>query len=371
MTRVLVTGGAGFIGSFLTDSLVEKGYKVTVFDNLEPQVHPGGRIPDYFNKKAKFVYGDVLDYKALRKVVKGQDYIFHFAGRVGVAQSQYEIKKYTDVNVGGTANLLDILVNTKIKIKKLIIAASMSSYGEGVYKCPKCGEFRPGLRNIKQCEKKKWEIMCPDCLSFAKPVPTPESAGQNCNSIYALTKKVQEDMGTMIGKTYNIPTTALRFFNVYGPRQSLSNPYTGVVAIFLSRIKNDRSPVIFEDGVQTRDFIYVDDVIRACISVMTSSSANYEVFNVGNGKPLTLIEVSEKIAKSCGKNIKPEITNKFRKGDVRHCYADMSKIKEMIGFKPEVSFEDGIKKLIDWSKEVKAIDRYERVRKEMKARGLV
>ena len=231
--KILVTGGAGFIGSFLVDKLVELGHQVTIFDNLDPQVHPDSKPPQYLNPKASLVVGDVRDYEALRCTVAGQQVIYHLAGAVGVGQSQYEIKRYVDVNTGGTANLLDILVNhNQTNIEKLVVAASMSSYGEGCYECETDGVVRPHLRTAEAMAGGQWEPVCPICSGPIKPIPTPEDAVQNCNSIYAYTKKDQEDMVLNIGKTYNIPSVATRFFNVYGPRQSLSNPYTGVCSDF-------------------------------------------------------------------------------------------------------------------------------------------
>ncbi len=371
MSKVLVTGGAGFIGSFLVDKLIKEGYEVIVYDNLDKQVHIDGKKPDYLNPKAKFILGDVLDYKKLKKVVVGCDYVFHFASKVGVGQSQYEIKKYVDVNISGTANLLDILVNIKNKVKKLIVAGSMSSYGEGLYSCKTCGNVRPHLRSEKQLSNRDWELNCPKCSSKLKPIPIPETEHFNCNSIYALTKKEQEEMSLIIGKTYSLPTVVLRFFNVYGPRQSLSNPYTGVAAIFMSRIKNNKPPVVFEDGLQTRDFIYVEDVIDACILALKKEEANYKVYNVGTGNPINIKTIAETISKLYNKDIKPEITNRFRKGDVRHCFADITKIKKELGFEPKFSFEQGMKKLIEWAKTAKAIDKYEKAQKELMEKKLV
>lgn len=366
--KVLITGGAGFIGSFMVDELIRRGYEVGVFDNLDSQVHPSGRLPDYFNKKAKFAEGDVRDYDALKKVVLDADIVFHEASAVGVGQSQYEIKKYVDTNIGGTANLLNILVNEKHAVKKLLVAASMSSYGEGKYECDKCGAVRPELRPEDILD---WEPKCPRCSGNIKPVPTDEDARQNCNSIYALSKKAQEDMCVMIGRAYGIPAVALRYFNVYGPRQSLSNPYTGVAAIFMSRIKNNHRPVIYEDGFQTRDFISVHDVVSANIAAMENTEADYRVFNVGTGQPLTIKSIAETLAKLYGKDIKPEITNKFRKGDVRHCYADISSIKNVLNWEPKVSFEDGMRELIEWSRNAESVDRFEEAVAELKEKGLV
>lgn len=371
--NILVTGGAGFIGSFLVDELIKKKNEVFIFDNLDPQVHTNKKMPDYLNKKAKFILGDVKDYNLFKDIIIKNDIsvIYHFAAKVGVGQSQYQIKEYMDVNVGGTTNLLDILVNYKNNVKKLIVAASMSSYGEGLYFCNKCNlRFQPCLRSKEQLDKNIWEIVCPKCKKFAEPIPTDENSKQNCNSIYALSKKVQEDMCMIIGKTYGIPTVVLRFFNVYGPRQSLSNPYTGVAAIFMSRVKNDNSPAVFEDGLQTRDFIYVTDLVKACILAL-KEKADYKIFNVGNGKPLKIKEVAQIIAKVYKKKIRPEIKHKYRKGDVRHCYGDATKIKNILGFKPEVNFFDGIKKLVQWSKTAEAIDMYEQAERELKEKGLV
>lgn len=369
--RVLVTGGAGFIGSFLVDALVEKGHAVTVFDNLDSQVHPSGNPPAYLNKDCRFVQGDVRDYEALSEVVCESEIIFHKAGAVGVGQSQYEIKKYIDVNTGGTANLLDILVNRKNRVEKLVVAASMSSYGEGVYRCSKCGTVRPQLRTQEQMALGDWQINCPRCKRAVEPVPTDEQAVQNCNSIYAFSKKDQEDMVINIGTTYRIPSVALRYFNVYGPRQSLSNPYTGVAAIFMSRLKNDNAPVIYEDGRQTRDFISIHDIVRANIMAMEKKEADYEIFNVGSGNPLEIKDIAQTLADLLGKAIQPKITNRFRKGDVRHCFADISKISKLLGFKPSVSFSDGMQEYIDWSMNEKAVDYFDKASAELKEKGLL
>ncbi len=372
--KILITGGAGFIGSHLVDGLIEKGFKdVIIYDNLEPQVHPGSKIPSYLNKKARFIRGDVLDYEKFKKVILDCDVVFHLAAIVGVGQSQYEVKKYVDINIGGTARLWDIIANAQPQKRphKVIVAGSMSSYGEGIYKCPKCGAVKPPLRTSEQMSRGDWELFCPYCGSKVKPIPTPESTPLISNSIYALTKKAQEEMSLIMGRTYNVPTTVLRFFNVYGSRQSLSNPYTGVAAIFMSRIKNDNPPVIYEDGLQTRDFVYVGDVAQALILSMKKSSADYEVFNVGTGTPVTIKEVAEIIAKIYGKNIKPQITYKFRKGDVRHCYADISKIQKLLGFRPQVSFEDGMRHLIEWARRETAVDKFDRATLELKKKGLI
>lgn len=371
MKRVLVTGGAGFIGSFLTDEFVRRGYGVRIFDNLDPQVHPRGKAPDYLNRDAEFVAGDMKDIEALHKALKGIEIVCHLAGAVGVGQSQYEIAHYVAANTQGTANLLDILVNRRNKVEKLLVAASMSSYGEGAYRCEKHGNVRPPLRTEKQVIGGDWELRCPKCAKYVKPAPTGEDEEQNQNSIYALTKKTQEDMCLMIGRIYRIPTVALRFFNVYGPRQSLSNPYTGVAAIFMSRIKSGNRPVIYEDGAQTRDFISIHDVVAANMLAVERPEADYKVFNVGCGAPLRISEVARVIAKVFGSDIEPEITNKFRKGDVRHCYADITRIQKTLGFTPKVSFEEGMIELADWAHGAKSVDRFDRARRELEKKGIV
>ena len=369
--KVLVTGGAGFIGSFTVDALLEKGYQVRVLDNLDPQVHPRGEIPRYLNKEVEFIQGDVRNYQQLKKTLKDMELVVHLAAAVGVGQSQYQIKHYIEVNIGGTANLLDIVVNTKNKVEKIVIAASMSSYGEGCYYCHKCGEVRPPLRTEEQLSDSRWELPCPHCQEALKPVPTPEPAERHCNSIYAMTKRDQEDMVLNIGKTYKIPVVALRYFNVYGPRQSLSNPYTGVAAIFMSRIKNDNPPVIYEDGLQTRDFVSVHDIARANLLALEAGDYHYQAFNVGSGVPRTIEEVAELLASLYQKDVAPIITNKFRKGDVRHCYADISKIKSCLGFEPKMSFAIGMKELIEWAHEVEAEDRFDQAAQELAHKGLI
>ncbi len=368
--KILVTGGAGFIGSFIVDKLIEEGHDVRIFDNLEPQVHQG-KFPNYVNKKAEFIQGDVLDYEALKKAIEDVEVIFHESAMVGVGQSMYQVRRYVAANTLGTANLLDILVNTNHDVKKILVAASMSSYGEGSYECKDCGVVYPKLRTEQQMAKHDWEIRCTECGKVTKPIPTKETKPLESNSIYAITKKDQEEMFLNIGKTYGLPAVALRYFNVYGPRQSLNNPYTGVAAIFMTRIKNDNSPVVFEDGLQTRDFVNVKDIAAANISAMKSKNADFEVFNVGGENPRTIKEIAEVIARLYGKDIKPTIVNKFRKGDVRHCFADISKIKNGLGWKPSVSFEQGMLELIRWAETEESVDMVDKATNELKERGLV
>ena len=368
--NILVTGGAGFIGSHLVDKLVEKGYNVTILDNLTEQVH-GKKIPSYLNSKAKFIKGDVTKKADIEKALKGIDAVFHEAAVVGVGQSMYDIEKYVYQNSLGTAILLDFLANNKHSVKRLLVASSMSAYGEGLYNCKKCGAVRPDIRTDKQMSQKKWELFCPNCQSILTPIGIPETESFKCNSIYAVTKQSQEDMFMIFGKAYQIPTTALRYFNVYGPRQSLSNPYTGVAAIFLSRLKNDKPPVIYEDGLQTRDFISVYDIAAANVACLEDERSFGRVFNLGTNNPVAIKEIAQILAKLLGKNIEPEIAEKFRSGDVRHCSADISLIKNVLGWQPSWNFEKGMQDLIDWGEKEEATDTFDAASKELKSKGLL
>ena len=368
--KILVTGGAGFIGSFLVDELIKNNYQVRILDNLESQVHQGKK-PKYLNKKAQFIKGDVRDYSSFKKALMGMDAVFHLASAVGVGQSNYEIKKYMDTNAMGISNLLDILVNTKHKVKKLINISSMTGYGEGNYLCKKCGVVRPKLRGEEQFKKKDWNLYCPYCHSIVTPIPTDEQALDFPNSVYGLSKKIQQDLSFLIGNIYKIPVVVLRGFNVYGPRQSLSNPYTGVTAIFISRLKNNREAVIFEDGLQTRDFVSVHDVVDAFIFSLEKEDANYQMFNIGSGKGTTILEIAQTLSKLLGKSGLIRVNQDFRKNDIRHCFADISKSKKILGWEPKVTLEQGLKELIEWSDGEKADDKFTQAQQELKQKGLI
>jgi dTDP-L-rhamnose 4-epimerase len=368
--KVLLTGGAGFVGSHTADALLRSGHHVRVFDNLSPQVHPNGR-PAYLSKDVEFVKGDVRNPSAIARALRGVDVIYHFAAAVGVGQSMYEIAEYTSVNMQGTANLLQAILAKRSQPEKIVVASSMSIYGEGRYLCPECGQVAPQARDLAQLKGQRWDIECPHCHEIVTPTPTDEAKPQQCTSIYALSKKMQEDMVLLFGKTYGIPAVALRYFNIYGPRQALSNPYTGVAAIFAARLMNGNSPLIFEDGAQWRDFVSVHDIVQANVLAMQSPAADGMAMNVGSGKHITILQVASQIASALGAKIRPMITGKYRAGDIRHNFADISLISETLGYRPQVSFRDGVKELVNWLGSQNPPDQAQAALEDLSIRGLV
>lgn len=369
--KILVTGGAGFIGSHLTDAFVSRGHAVRTFDNLDPQVHPDGDAPAYLNPLAEFIKGDVRDRTALKKALAGIDAVFHHAAAVGVGQSQYKVEHYTDVNVRGTAVLMDILANESHAVRKVVVASSMSSYGEGEYVCARCGIVKGTMRRAADLEKGDWGNHCPGCDQQLTLAATREEARRTPNSVYAISKMAQEEIVLNIGLTYGIPSVALRYFNVYGPRQSLSNPYTGVGAIFMTRIKCGNRPVVYEDGGQTRDFVSVDDVVAANLLALENSGADYQAVNIGCGVPTPIRAVAETLARLHGRpDIAPQITGTCRKGDIRHCYADLARARKLLGYEPAVGFEEGMFRLIEWARTADASDHFDTAAKELSDKGL-
>lgn len=366
--KILVVGGGGFIGSHLVDRLVDEGYDVMILDNFSGTNY---KKPAYLNPKAEFVLGDVRDLSVTRKLVSKSDVIFHTAASVGIAQSNYEIIRFVDNNCTGTATLLQTIIDSKRKIK-LIISSSNTIYGEGMYVCSSHGKFHPGVRTHMQINKYGFEPVCPICESPGKPIPTPESTSLDCNSVYALTKKFQEEKALLIGKMYGFPVIVLRYFNVFGPRQSLSNPYTGVSAIFISRIKAGNIPIIYEDGNQTRDFISVHDVVEANMLVLDGNEDIwYHVFNIGSGKPISIKNLATEICKLYDKEVKYEITWKFRAGDIRHCIADNSKAAQMLGWYPKIHFKKQLEEIYEWAQTEAPIDEFDKANNELKEKGLL
>ncbi len=369
--RVLVTGGAGFIGSHLVDALIELGHHVRVLDKLVPQVHGRRAGPCYLNPRAEFLRGDVANRSLAREALDGVEAVFHLAALVGVGQSMYEMARYTRDNCWATARFLEVVAECRPKVRRLVVASSMSIYGEGSYECLKCGPVSPGLRPKDQLEQGHWEMRCPTCGAAATPRPTAEEKPLAPTSVYAVNKRDQEEMCIAVGRAYGIPSVALRLFNVYGTRQSLDNPYTGVAAIFSSRLLNDHPPLLFEDGLQSRDFVHVSDVVRAMLVASESQDAPFGVFNVGTGRPVSVSQVAAILARHLGRDIEPVIVGRFREGDIRHCYADTSKAREVLGFHASVSFEDGVKDLCEWAHGERPRDGTERAIGELAARGLV
>jgi dTDP-L-rhamnose 4-epimerase len=368
--QILITGGAGFVGSHLADGLLAAGHKIRVLDDLTPQVHPAGP-PDYLATDVELVRGDVRDPNLLKSVLEGVDIVYHFAATVGVGQSMYEISRYTSVNTLGTAELLQAMLDTKSSVAKLIVASSRSIYGEGRYACSECGRAAaPPVRSIEQMRRTEWNLRCTECGGVLDPRPTSEDKPSELNSVYALTKRDQEELCLIYGRTYGLPVTALRFFNIYGTRQALSNPYTGVAAVFASRLLNGSAPLVFEDGEQMRDFVSVHDIVQANMLAMSRPESDGEVINVGCGKPISIRRVAELLSKSLGVESEPTITNKFRAGDIRHCYADISKARKLLGYEPQVTHEEGFRELAEWLGSQEAEDKADTMLKELSAYGL-
>lgn len=370
--KVLITGGAGFIGSHLADLLLDSGYEVRALDNLDPQVHGIGQVkPDYLSPAVELFVGDVRNHLDVQQALEGCDILVHFAAAVGVGQSMYEIERYTSVNSIGAAVVLEEAVKVRHRLSRMLVASSMSIYGEGLYLCHSCGEFAPKLRSSKQLMERNWEVICPKCGESGKPIAVPETKPLHPTSIYAVNKRSHEEAFLAIGEAYSIPTTALRFFNVYGTRQALSNPYTGVGAIFASRLLNDHPPVIFEDGTQSRDFIHVKDVSRACLMALENLDSSGLVLNVGTGSPTTILQIAEAIALELGKPVDDIIVrNEFRAGDIRHCFADVSLCSNVLGFRAEIDFRDGVSDLCSWVATTTSSDLFDRATSELQQRGL-
>jgi dTDP-L-rhamnose 4-epimerase len=368
--RVLITGGAGFVGSHTADALVKEGDSVRILDNLTEQVHRSG-VPAYLTAEAEFLQGDVRDLRTLCAAVRGTDVIYHLAAAVGVGQSMYQMADYIGVNNLGTANLLQAILETRSYPEKIIVASSMSIYGEGKYRCANCGEVAANPRSLEQMKQKRWEMACPHCATSVVPVATDEMKPLQCSSIYALSKRDQEEMALIFGRTYGIPVVALRYFNIYGTRQALSNPYTGVAAIFASRMMNGNPPLVFEDGLQMRDFVSVRDIVQANLLAMHTSRADGRALNVGSGKPVSVLEIATEIARGLGVNPEPAITGKYRFGDIRHCFADISAGKQLLGYQPRVQLKDGLQELAQWLKLQEARDHMEEAMERLSVHGLV
>jgi dTDP-L-rhamnose 4-epimerase len=367
---VLVTGGAGFIGSHVADALLLRGYRVRVLDALAEQVHGGSRsFPAYLSREVEAIRGDVRNRDDVLRALEDVDAVFHFAAAVGVGQSMYEIESYTDINNRGTAVLLEALLRRPVG--KLVVASSMSIYGEGLYRAADGRLSSPRPRSLGQLKAGHWDLS-DERGEPLEPVPTPESKPAAPESIYALSKYDQEMMCLMFGRCYAVPVVALRFFNVYGERQALSNPYTGVLAIFAARYLNGRAPVIFEDGRQRRDFVHVRDLARGCVLALEKPEARDTVFNVGSGEARSILEIAERLGAVLGRaHLEPEVRGRYRAGDIRNCFADISHAKAVLGYQPEVPLETGLAELAAWLEGQRTEDRTQAADDELRRRGLV
>jgi dTDP-L-rhamnose 4-epimerase len=366
--HVLITGGAGFIGSYVADELLRSGARVRVLDSLVPQVHGAERRrPSYLAPEIELVVGDVRDKDAVRGALAGIDSVVHLAAMVGVGQSMYQVEQYTSVNGVGTAVLLEALIERPVR--RLVVASSMSIYGEGLYRDGRGAIAEGKSRGLEQLRRGDWEVRDASGEALA-PHPTPETKTPALESVYALSKYDQERLCLVVGRAYGVPAVALRFFNVYGPRQALSNPYTGVLAIFASRLLNDKPPLVFEDGRQKRDFVSAHDVARACRLALTKEGAEGHALNIGSGASQSVLDVADAVARALGKSIPPEVTRKYRMGDVRHCFADISEARRVLGFSPEIAFSDGIAELSRWLEGQVATDKVAEASAELARRGL-
>jgi dTDP-L-rhamnose 4-epimerase len=369
---VLVTGGAGFIGSHLVEALLGRGARVRVLDALEPQVHGAHATrARHLPAGVELVHASVCDAPAVDRALAGVESVVHLAAQVGVGQSMYAIVPYVDDNVRGTAVLLDRLANGGHRVKRLVVASSMSIYGEGRYRCPACGPVAPPPRPLAQLQARDWELCCPTCGVVTSPAPCDEAKPIAPTSVYAVTKRDQEELCLCVGRAYGIGTVALRLFNVYGPRQALSNPYTGVGAIFSSRLLNGQRPLVFEDGRQSRDFIHVSDIVEAfCLALERDDVADVAL-NVGTGRSTSVAALAEAIAHAMRVTLAPEIVGRFREGDIRHCVADVSRIGRLLGFRARMTLEKGVEDLVSWAREQRADDRVAQARDELDRRGLI
>ena len=367
---VLVTGGAGFVGSHLVDALLARGERVRVLDNLDPLAHPRG-APEHLDPEAEPVRGDLRDRDAVDRSLEGVERVFHLGGMVGNGESLVNVRRAVDTNACGTATLLEAVIARRDRIRRLVAASSMVVYGEGSYGCAEHGEVTPPPRTSEQLRRREWEPRCPVCDHELNPVASREDALLRPTSVYGITKRDQEELVLVLGRAYGIDAVALRYLNVYGPRQALGNPYTGVAAIFASRLLNGRPPLVFEDGRQIRDLVHVSDVVRATVAAMDAPSAPGEAINVATGRRLRIVELARRMAEALGSALEPELTGEFRAGDIRHCFADVTRARELLSFEAGVSLEAGLPELAEWVASQTVEDRGDEALAGLRARGLV
>ncbi len=370
MNRVLVTGGAGFIGSHLVDALLARGESVRVLDNLDPLAHEGG-VPVHLSPDAELLVGDLRDADALERALEGVDRVFHLGGVVGNGESMINVRRAVDANCGGTAQLLEAVVARRDRVRRIVAASSMVVYGEGSYRCALHGRRAPSLRPREQLSRREWEPRCERCSRPLVPVATEEDTPLRPTSVYGITKRDQEELVLVLGRAYGVEAVALRYLNVYGPRQALGNPYTGVAAIFAARVLNGRAPVVFEDGRQIRDLIHVADVVDGTLAAMDAPRAPGHAINIATGRRITVVEIARRLAAALGSSIEPLLPGESRAGDIRHCFADTRRAQALLGFKAQRTLEEGLPELAGWVAGQSPIERGDEALDELRRRGLV
>lgn len=372
--NVLITGGAGFIGTHLARRLVDEGCRVTILDNFSPQVHGNHQaLPADLVPHVRLIVGDIRDAAAVAQALAEQDVVVHLAAETGTGQSMYEVERYEDVNIKGTAILLEHLVNTRSKtVKKIIVASSRAIYGEGKYTCPQHQIVYPAMRSIADMQAGRFEPVCPHCGQACTHLPTDETARLDPSSFYGLTKQMQEQMTVLFAQALNISAFALRYQNVYGPGQSLKNPYTGILAIFSNQARLNQPIHIFEDGAESRDFVYIADVVEATWRCISAEGRHIEALNVGSGQQMTVTEVVREIVGFFGSSSEVVVTGSFRVGDIRHNVADLTKIRRLLQFEPQWQFKDGLRQFLTWAQsETATTTSYQRSLDEMRQKGLM
>jgi dTDP-L-rhamnose 4-epimerase len=370
VSGVLVTGGAGFIGSHLVDLLLARGERVTVLDNLDRLAHPDAR-PAHLDREAELIEGDLRDDRAVGQALEGVDRVFHLGGVVGNGESMVNVRRAVEHNAGGTATLLEAAIARRDRIRRLVVASSMVVYGEGSYHCRGHGRVHPPLRPPERMRRREWEPRCPLCGAQLEPVATREDAPLAPTSVYGITKRDQEELALVLGRAYGLESVALRYLNVYGPRQALSNPYTGVAAIFAARVLNGRRPLVFEDGAQIRDLVHVSDVVRATAAAMDAPGAPGQAINVATGRRVRVRDLARRIAAALGSELEPDLTGEHRAGDIRHCFADVARARELLGFEARTTLDDGLPELAAWVGRNLVRERGDEAVAGLRARGLV
>jgi dTDP-L-rhamnose 4-epimerase len=368
---VLITGGAGFIGSHTADALIRNGYRVRILDCLDPQVHgKAGVFPSYLHPGIECLRGDVRNVEDVQQALEGVSFVYHFAALTGVGQSMYDLKNYTDVNVSGTANLIELIVKDKYPVKRFILSSSRAVYGEGTHECPVCGIVYPPIRSRSDMEQGRFEVFCPQCSRMTISVATSEDRPLMPISVYGWTKKLQEELCQYAAKTFGFPATILRYFNVYGSRQSLINPYTGIVSIFFSRLMAAKAISIYEHGIPLRDFVHVLDVVQANLKALTCDLPAGAVINIGTGVEASIIDIARALGRALGKEPQLEDKGEFRLGDIHACVAALAKAGELLGYEPKIPLEEGMREFVAWAQSQPSVDLYQTAVEQLKALNL-